>query len=113
MKSLSVIDQLYPHRQIVVAKEMTKLHEAFFRGTAKEILQNINNHPVKGELVLLLEGQRQTKCENITDDEIRRILQEKSKSMTMKNAVNALAQETGLAKKRIYNISLAMKKQSD
>jgi len=46
-------------RQAAVAREITKLHETFYRGTLKEILDNITKqfpNDVKGECVLVIEG---------------------------------------------------------
>lgn len=41
-------------RKIVLAKELTKIHETFIRGTVSEILENIET--IKGEFVILVEG---------------------------------------------------------
>jgi 16S rRNA (cytidine1402-2'-O)-methyltransferase len=44
------------HR-VVLARELTKLHEEFVRGTASEVLANLEARPsIRGEMVLLLDG---------------------------------------------------------
>jgi 16S rRNA (cytidine1402-2'-O)-methyltransferase len=44
------------HR-VVIARELTKLHEEFLRGTAGEVLANLQARPsIRGEMVLLLDG---------------------------------------------------------
>jgi len=46
------------NRQVVVAKELTKLHEEIWRGTLAEVLKDIVNKTVKGEYVIVLEGSK-------------------------------------------------------
>lgn len=45
---------LGPVRQIVIARELTKVHEEFMRGTAAEILEEARSRKFKGEIVLLI-----------------------------------------------------------
>ena len=57
MASLDLIDQSFGSKvQICVAKELTKLHENFFRGTPKEVLQTFSEKKelIKGEFVLMV-----------------------------------------------------------
>lgn len=56
LKSLPVFAELVPERRLAVCRELTKLHEEVRRGTAAELLASYGNGPVKGELVLVLEG---------------------------------------------------------
>ena len=42
MASLEIVDQIFGSKHICVAKELTKLHENFFRGTAKEVLDKFS-----------------------------------------------------------------------
>ena len=57
MASLELIHQIFGSKvHLCVAKELTKLHENFFRGTASEVLQLFNEKKelIKGEFVLLI-----------------------------------------------------------
>ena len=46
-----------PEQRIVLARELTKLHEEFLRGTASEVLAELRSRPsVRGEMVLLFAG---------------------------------------------------------
>lgn len=47
-----------PSRPLVLAREITKLHEEFLRGTASELAEKIKGKSVKGECVLLLGPKR-------------------------------------------------------
>lgn len=44
------------NRRIVLAREITKLHEEFIRGTIREILEEIRRSPRQGEITLIMEG---------------------------------------------------------
>jgi len=46
--------QIFPTREIVVARELTKKFEEFQRGSAKELLDHFLKHPPKGEFVILI-----------------------------------------------------------
>ena len=57
MASLELIDQILGSKiNLCVAKELTKIHENFFRGTTKEVLKIFNEKKelIKGEFVLLI-----------------------------------------------------------
>jgi len=57
--SLAVIAERWPERQVVVCRELTKIHEEAIRGTAAEVQSRLLE-PVKGEIVLVLEAARGT-----------------------------------------------------
>lgn len=52
-----------PERQIVIARELTKLHEEYLRGTVAELVAYFADHEVKGEMVVLLAGASATEIE--------------------------------------------------
>jgi len=43
-----------PDRQVVLAREMTKLYEELKRGSIREIIERLSNKPVKGEITLII-----------------------------------------------------------
>lgn len=52
--------ETFGDRRIVVARELTKLHEQFFRGTIREALDELAKRPPQGEYVLVVEGAAET-----------------------------------------------------
>lgn len=54
---LHLIREALGERQVVVAREMTKLHEEFLRGTPSELLLELEKREVKGEVTLLVRGK--------------------------------------------------------
>jgi 16S rRNA (cytidine1402-2'-O)-methyltransferase len=55
-KTLSVCLDIMPKRKLCVARELTKKFEEFRRGTARELLAHYQDHPPKGEIVLVISG---------------------------------------------------------
>jgi 16S rRNA (cytidine1402-2'-O)-methyltransferase len=49
-----IVAVLGPGRPVVVARELTKLHEEFIRGTAEEVLSRVQARELKGEITLLI-----------------------------------------------------------
>ena len=54
ISTLQDLNKKLENRKIVLAKELTKIHESFISGTANELLQKIENP--KGEFVIVIEG---------------------------------------------------------
>jgi len=52
-----------PQRRVAVARELTKLHEEFFRGTLEEAALRFEEREVRGEIVVVVEGRPQEEVE--------------------------------------------------
>jgi len=55
-KLVKELSELMPDRRIVLAREMTKIHEEFMRGLPGEILADLQARPRKGEFTVVIEG---------------------------------------------------------
>jgi 16S rRNA (cytidine1402-2'-O)-methyltransferase len=56
-KTLAACIDIMPDRQLCVARELTKKFEEFRPGTASELLAHYQDHPPKGEIVLVISGR--------------------------------------------------------
>lgn len=63
ISTLQDLSKLLDNRKIVLAKELTKLHENFISGTATELLEKLDNP--KGEFVILIEKNSQNQNNDI------------------------------------------------
>lgn len=54
LKTLEVIDQILEKARIVIAKEISKLHEEYIRGDLKEIKEILKNKKLKGEITVII-----------------------------------------------------------
>jgi 16S rRNA (cytidine1402-2'-O)-methyltransferase len=52
-------------RPIAVVREMTKLHEEIVRGRTSEVLAQLSDHELKGEVVLVIEGAREPEAPDL------------------------------------------------
>lgn len=91
------------HR-VVLARELTKLHEEFVRGTAAEVLAALQSRErVRGEMVLLLSGTLVVQAETATETlvaAIRRVMRDEGADEMV--AVKRVARERGLGKSEAY-----------
>ena len=54
-------------RRVVVANDLTKKFERIMRGNLTEIIQTIENAPIKGEFVVCIAGFEEQKIKNLAD----------------------------------------------
>jgi 16S rRNA (cytidine1402-2'-O)-methyltransferase len=56
VKTLSELKENLGDRRCVVARELTKMYESFYRGTISEVISSIKDSEKRGEFVILVEG---------------------------------------------------------
>jgi len=94
-----------PTRRIVLARELTKLHEEIWRGTLTEAIEHATVKEPQGEYVLVLQGAPAPLA--ATDDDIRRELAERmAAGASKKSAVADVAARLDVAKNRVYDLAL-------
>jgi 16S rRNA (cytidine1402-2'-O)-methyltransferase len=54
---LTELNEVFPGRQVVLARELTKRFEEYLRGTPAELLARLQQRPLKGEFVVLVAGE--------------------------------------------------------
>jgi len=100
-----VVEVLGPNRQVVIAREVTKLHEEFLRGRAAEVLETLKARgDVKGEITLLIgksEDSIQTAAAKVgVRTRVREIMAEEK--VDEKAALKKVAKELGVSKSEAY-----------
>ncbi len=53
-KALDELKKRLPNRNLVVCRELTKLHETIYRGTAEQVTEQLQKSSIKGEFVIVL-----------------------------------------------------------
>ena len=91
-----------PEQRVVLARELTKLHEEFLRGTAASVLEELRSRPVvRGEMVLLVSGEvGGAAVEGLTVAEAVAALVREGASE--KDALKQVAKARGLGKSEVY-----------
>ena len=96
-------------RKIVIAKEMTKIHEEFIRGKVESI-ENLTE-PLKGELTIVLSEVIQTKnIKKEINESVKIEIKKMLKKYSHKDVVEFVSKKENLPKKMIYNYCLKLKK---
>jgi len=100
LETLTDIETVLGDRPVVVARELTKLHEEFLRGTATEVRAQLAARPsVKGEITLLI-GKGATAAASTPIDQAVRELEQQG--MPRMDAIKQVARERGLSKREVY-----------
>jgi len=97
-----VVEILGAERQVVVARELTKIHEEFLRGSAAGVLEQLQRREVKGEITLVIgksAGPAQSSKKNLAE-RLQEIMREQR--MDENAALKALAKELGVSKSEAY-----------
>lgn len=104
-KTLKELEIKFGNIEVVIAKELTKIHETFFRGKIGDLLENFND--VKGEYIILFEvhakTDKQIEIETINtmslDEQYEYYLKT---GMTKKEIIKKIAKNNKVAKDEIY-----------
>jgi 16S rRNA (cytidine1402-2'-O)-methyltransferase len=89
--------------RIVVARELTKLHEEFLRGTVAEVATELNQRDrIRGEITLLVEARARSQESTVGSIADRIAELQKSENLAEKDALKRIARERGLSKSDVY-----------
>ena len=112
INTLEIMLRIYGSRKITIARELTKIYENIISCDLKNV-QNLirerqkNNQPLKGEIVIIIEGL--DKQSEINIETLRINIKKKLQKFSLRDTVNLLICETNLPRKLIYYESLRIK----
>lgn len=90
-------------RPAVVARELTKLHEEVLRGTLASLAEQASEG-LRGELTLVVAGRPPDPRVEVSPAELRERVEElRAQGATTRDAVDRIAQDTGLPRRRVYD----------
>ncbi|MEM1253220.1 MAG: 16S rRNA (cytidine(1402)-2'-O)-methyltransferase [Cyanobacteria bacterium P01_H01_bin.21] len=93
-------------RRVTLARELTKRYEEFWRGTVEEAIEHFTTTEPRGEFTVAIAGQT-TSPEPLSEDELRQHLSTlMAQGLSASKASRQLAEQTGLPKRDIYQLSL-------
>jgi 16S rRNA (cytidine1402-2'-O)-methyltransferase len=108
-ETLADIRDILGAREVVLAREVTKVHEEFRRGSAGELLTKLENEKIRGEITLAVKGSagEAPVSEATLEAEIRRL---RRAGMHVKAIADALGERYGYPKKAVYRLALELDK---
>lgn len=107
-ETLKDMYQVLGNRQISIAREITKLHEEYIRGTLEELVM-IDHSTLRGEMVIVVEGNKEIKI--LTEEDIKSLLKEELASgKSLKDAIKEVSTTYSLKKNIVYDIATSLKR---
>jgi 16S rRNA (cytidine1402-2'-O)-methyltransferase len=101
LDTLADIERVLGPRPVVVAREMTKIHEEFLRGTAGEILERIKGRDsIRGEITLLIGKSNRPAPTTVPID--KAVATQMGNGLSRMDAMKAIARERGISKREVY-----------
>lgn len=95
-------------RKCTLARELTKKHEEFIRGTISEVLSIVDD--IRGEMVILIEGKQTSDDDSLQEEDILTMVNTYiNEGMSTKDAIKATVKATGLSKNEVYNLVVSQK----
>ena len=101
-KTLTMLKDGLGNRQACLARELTKINEEYIRGTLNELVE-IDEATIKGEIVLIVEGNKE---ETVIDDEkiATRVAYFVKLGLSQKDAINVVSEEFGVNKNYVKKL---------
>jgi len=100
-----IAEILGPERKIVIAREITKIHENFVRGAVSDVLKQLMaNSEIKGEITLLIGKEEESQQVRSAEISIRQRIQQlmAEEKLDEKGALKKVAKERGVSKSEVY-----------
>ena len=100
--TLQELQEILEQRKVVIARELTKIHEEYIRGTIKEIIEKCDN--LKGEIVIIIEENKNFKQEselnNLSLEEHYKYYEKNG--LDKKEIIKKIAKDRNVNKNEIY-----------
>ncbi len=107
LDSLKNMLDILGNRNIAIVRELTKMFEEVFRGSIEESLEKFSSQKIKGEFVLILEGNMEEDVEVYIDIE-EELLKYIKQGLSKKESVKRVSEEFNVAKNQVYQKSLEL-----
>jgi 16S rRNA (cytidine1402-2'-O)-methyltransferase len=96
-----IVELLGAERPVVLARELTKVHEEFIRGSAAQVLHRAQEHELKGEITLLVgKGAEQQTAPKDIAQRLEELMREQK--LEESAALKVLAKQQGISKSEVY-----------
>lgn len=109
LSTLKDMKKAFGERKIALCRELTKLHEEFFRTTLSKAVLFYEENPPRGEFVLVVEGKSREEImeENAREWEKMSVCEHVemylAQGMAEKDALKQTAQDRGVSKRDVYS----------
>jgi 16S rRNA (cytidine1402-2'-O)-methyltransferase len=107
LPALQDVSDIMGNRNVVICRELTKMHESFIRATVQDAMRALAGGPIKGEITLLVSGRPETKPQWSDDALLHRFEQlQRDATLSHRDCVDRIVAETGIPKSRVYRLTV-------
>jgi 16S rRNA (cytidine1402-2'-O)-methyltransferase len=111
VESLGDLLSVLGDRRVLVAREMTKMFEEYWRGELSAAAEYFKSQPARGEFTLVVEGQRTTDKGRWTEKQLMDAIEKEVRGgKSASQVAGELAEKSGWRKRDVYNLVTARKK---
>ena len=105
LSSLSDMESVFGIRDVVVLRELTKVFEEVFRGSISHVIGQLQGRKMRGEVTIIVAGNRKILVE-LSDDQICERFEQLKKEtiLSTRDIVAKIAAESGVSRKRVYGV---------
>ncbi len=107
---LKKFKEFYSGRKILIAKEISKIHERFIREDIDKL--KVFDEPLKGEITIVI-SERITKNRKFDEEKIVNNIKKYLKKYSLKDTVDLIVKAEKINRKKIYNLCLKIKNEKD
>ncbi len=101
VKTLKKIHEVFGDRNACLARELTKRHEEFLRGTLSELIEA--SEELRGEIVLVVEGNKEEHSAPVDLSEVNELITSYiTNGISASQAIRKVSEETGISKNELY-----------
>ncbi len=112
VETLSDVHEIMGERQVIVARELTKIYEECIRGTAAEVIATVSQSVVRGEVVILIApGKSAPEEYEALDIVLNRLMA--AGTLSIKDIAKQAAALSGVSRSEAYSEALRLKNDAD
>tara|TARA_Y100000588_G_C13463526_1_gene589429 strand:- start:5 stop:532 length:528 start_codon:yes stop_codon:yes gene_type:complete len=106
-KQFEILKEFFSEREILICREITKIHESFYRGKIFEV-DNFKFNP-KGEVTVVISKKNDDQAIEDLDESDKRKIKKLILNKSIKDIVGIISKEKIISKSKIYNYCLQIK----
>tara|TARA_B100000900_G_C20530602_1_gene696150 strand:- start:465 stop:1361 length:897 start_codon:yes stop_codon:yes gene_type:complete len=109
--TIMIMQEVFGNRKVSIARELTKTYEEIITDDLNNIIniirdREINNKPLKGEIILIVDGYKK---KEFNVDKLNVIIKSKLEKLSLRDAVEEIIIETKLPRRLIYNEAIKIR----
>lgn len=113
LDSLRDQEEILGNRKIAIGRELTKLHEEFFRGSISSAIEHFSAQEPRGEFTLIVEGQRGEDT-HWTEEKVKSSIRMlKEQEIPASQIAKQIAKNSSWPRRKIYQFVIEMEKEDE